>query len=116
MERTYNDLSDIEKKRAEEVLDMLQRIKNLDITKDDITLVKILLAHLETNQPKEDTKTEEKDLEESPAGKVNLSTIMSRDHLTTLYQYLNNNGENNTTELIPIYRATRDGDVNFHKH
>jgi hypothetical protein len=52
--------------------------------------------------------------EESPASKISNSIILSKDILNLLYQYLNSNGEEAATDLVNIYRATRDGDANFH--
>jgi hypothetical protein len=111
MERTYNDLSDDEKKRAEEALGKLQRMKNPDITKDNIVLVKLLIQHLETTQP--EPQREQID-EESPAGKINISTVMTKDQIMQLYAFLNENGENPLGGLNKIYTATQDGDTNFH--
>jgi hypothetical protein len=125
MERTFNDLTDDQKKRAEQALDKLQKMKHPDLTKEDIELVKLLFQHLEaqpqaqpeTQQDENEKKAKpklEEEADESPAGRINLSCIMSKDHLSTLYNFLNNNGESQVTTLTNIYRATRDGEANFH--
>jgi hypothetical protein len=111
MERTFNDLTDDQKKHAEQALDNLQKIKNPDLAKEDIELLKLLIQHKEAQPEKE---PDEQKTDESPAGKINLSCIMSKDQLDTLYNFLNNNGESQNTALTNIYRATRDGEDNFH--
>jgi hypothetical protein len=111
MEKKYNDLTEEEQKRANDALGKLQRMKSPDITKDDIALVRLLIEHLETLPKEEPKKLED---EESPAGVVNLSTIMSKEHLSQLQNFLNNNGESPLVGLNKIYTATIDGDLNFH--